>query len=238
MFLNPDLAVAVEKLGVTVAFTMSSEITVALLQQVTPFQTELSLDPRGFVLPIVSSIKDIASGKAVIAKEAYVVLCRQERIVLVWGDTVPGILAHGTDIETRLLGLVWGQALPTSGQMSPVMTPYRQSTTASTPAARSNRPSMYPISAHQSSTQLNAEMNEKITAIDRAIEAEEMGDKIFDPEKDGEEVPERPFLLSHAFVIGLAMILVVVVEMACIAKVSLAVLQLVDRPLIGCTVDY
>ncbi|KAF2815203.1 uncharacterized protein BDZ99DRAFT_485622 [Mytilinidion resinicola] len=215
MFLNQDIAVAVEKLGVTVAFTMSSEITQALLQQVTPFQTELSLDPRGFVLPIVNSIKDIATGKAVITREAYVVLCRQERIVLVWGDTVPGILAHGTDIETRLLGLVWGQAIPaTPGAISP----YRQSTTASTPAVRSTRATMYPISAHQSTGQLNAEMSEKIGAIDRAIEVEEMGEKIFDPERDGQEVPERPFLLSHALLVGLAMILVVVVEMACLAK--------------------
>jgi hypothetical protein len=27
-------------------------------------------------------------------------------MVLVWGDSAEGILAHGTDIETRLLGLV------------------------------------------------------------------------------------------------------------------------------------
>src|SRR6266550_3876221 len=69
MFLNQDLVAAVEKLGVTVAFTMSSEITLALLQQVTPFQTEFSLDPRGFMLPIVNSLKDIATGKSTITKD-------------------------------------------------------------------------------------------------------------------------------------------------------------------------
>jgi hypothetical protein len=80
---------AVERLGVAVAFTMSSEITHALMQQVTPFQTEISLHPQGFVLPIVNSVHDIATGK--ISRDAYVCLCRQERMVLVWGDTVPGI---------------------------------------------------------------------------------------------------------------------------------------------------
>jgi hypothetical protein len=91
LFLNPDLVRAVERLGVAVAFTMSSEITNALLQQLTPFQTEISLDPRGFVLPIANSVLDIATGKCPVSRDAYVCLCRQERMVLIWGDTVPGI---------------------------------------------------------------------------------------------------------------------------------------------------
>ena len=65
-----------------------------------------------------------------------------------------------------------------------------------------------------------AEMNEKIDAIDRAIEVEEQGDKAFDPEEEA-ELPKRPFLLIHAMLVGLAMVLVVVVEMACLAKVSI-----------------
>lgn len=106
MFLNVELVRAVERLGVSVAFTMSSDIVQTLLASVTPFQTELSLDPRGFVLPIVNSVKELASGKSTVTKEAYICLCRQEKYVLVWSDSVPGVLAHGTDVETRLLGLV------------------------------------------------------------------------------------------------------------------------------------
>lgn len=106
MFLNPDLVKAVEKLAVPVAFTMSSDIVQTLLSTVTPFQTEISLDPRGFVLPIVNSVKDIAFSRSSITKEAYVCLCRNERYVLVWSDSVQGVLAHGADVETRLLGLV------------------------------------------------------------------------------------------------------------------------------------
>jgi hypothetical protein len=52
---------------------------------------------------------------------------------------------------------------------------------------------------------LPSEMSEKIGAIDRAIEVEEMGDKAFDPEKEA-ELPERKFLLVHAVTIGIAMV--------------------------------
>lgn len=215
LFLNQDLVGAVERLGVAVAFTMSSEITHALLQQVTPFQAELSLDPRGFVLPIVNSVRDIATEKSPISRDSYVCLCRQEQMVLVWGDTVPGILAHGTDVETKLLGLVWGSHIPSHHSVSP----YHQA-----PQFHSHQPSShgrtrssgFPISAPLTGP-LPSEMSEKIGAIDRAIEVEEMGDKAYDPEKEA-ELPERKFLLVHAVTIGIAMILVIVVEMACLAK--------------------
>jgi hypothetical protein len=200
LFLNHDLVSAVEKLGVAVAFTMSSEITHALLQQLTPFQQELSLDPRGFVLPIVNSVKDIATGTASISRTSYVCLCRLERIVLVWGDTVPGILAHGTDIETRLLGLVWGAHIPAHH----LTAPYQQTPPLQPSSHGNTRASTFPISAAQTGP-LPSEMSEKIGAIDRAIEAEEMGDKAFDPVKEA-ELPERKFLLVHAVTIGIAMV--------------------------------
>lgn len=62
-------------------------------------------------------------------------------------------------------------------------------------------------------------MYEKADIVRAAVEKEELGTKLYDPERDGTGVPKRPFLLSHAVMIGLAMALVVVVEMACVAKV-------------------
>ena len=59
---------------------------------------------------------------------------------------------------------------------------------------------------------------EKLAIILAAMTKEEWGDRLYDPEK-GDADMERPFLLGHAVMIGLAMVLVVVVEMACIAKV-------------------
>ncbi|KAF1992476.1 hypothetical protein K402DRAFT_416135 [Aulographum hederae CBS 113979] len=206
MFMSNDTAQAVETLGVVVAFTMSSDITNSLLGQIGPLQTEISLDPRGFVLPIINSVKDIAAGRANITKEAYICLCRQERFILVWADSAQNILAHGTEVETRLLSLVWGSNISTPMGMGS----YHNSQTNL--AVMNQRQGGYP------NVPLNAEMSEKMQAVHSAIEIEKQGDKIFDPEKDGEAPPPRPFLLTHACVVGLAMVLVVVVEMACIAK--------------------
>ena len=60
--------------------------------------------------------------------------------------------------------------------------------------------------------------NEKFEVIQSAIAKEEEGDRGYDPERDGKEAPVRPFMLTHAVTIALAMVLVVVVEMACIAS--------------------
>ncbi len=89
-----------------VAFTMSSGITEALFQQIGPLQNEIPLDPYGAVLLVANSLSDIATGKAMIPSEAYMCACRREKIVLVWGDSAQGIISHGSDVETRLVGLV------------------------------------------------------------------------------------------------------------------------------------
>ncbi|KAF2752330.1 hypothetical protein M011DRAFT_415679 [Sporormia fimetaria CBS 119925] len=214
LLLNPDIVAAVEILQAAVAFTMSSEIAHALLQQIAPLQTQIPLDAQGAVLPIVNSVADIAMGRVSVPRTTYVCLCRQERMVLCWSDTVPGILAHGADIETRILGLVWGAHVPSHFPtgLTQSARPVPQELSPESPT----RISAFPISAPLTGG-LPSEMNEKIEAIDRALEVEELGDKIFDPEKEA-VLPERKFLLVHAVTIGIAMILVIVVEMACIAK--------------------
>ena len=58
------------------------------------------------MLPIVDSIEQIASGEATVSREQFICLCKQEQLVLVWGDTVENIVKQGTDIETWLVGLV------------------------------------------------------------------------------------------------------------------------------------
>lgn len=93
------------------AFTMSSEITSALLDQIGPFQTELSVAPRGIKINIVQSLQHLASGKSVVTRKSYVCILREERMVLVWNDSVEGILTHGADVEGILVGIVSGQDL-------------------------------------------------------------------------------------------------------------------------------
>lgn len=62
------------------------------------------------------------------------------------------------------------------------------------------------------------ELAEKFGVIQTAIAREEEGDRAFDLERDGAEAPKRPFYLTHAVMIALAVVLVVVVEMACVAS--------------------
>ncbi len=86
-------------------------------------------------------------------------------------------------------------------------------------ASNVNRHSSFPVTASGTNTPGDVVINEKIGVIQKAIEQEEQGDKAFDPDKESQEAPKRPFLLTHALMVSFAMILVVVVEMACISKV-------------------
>lgn len=85
---------------------MSSEITKALLDQISPFQTELHVQPRGLKLQIVHSLAALASGETAVTKKSYMCILREEKVVLLWNESVEGILAHGTDVEGFLVGIV------------------------------------------------------------------------------------------------------------------------------------
>jgi hypothetical protein len=76
-----------------------------------------------------------------------------------------------------------------------------------------------PADGSDNMTPVDPELSEKLAIVLAAMTKEEHGHKLYDPEK-GDTDLERPFLLTHAFMVGIAMILVVIVEMACVAKVS------------------
>jgi hypothetical protein len=87
--LNEDVVKAVLRLNVPVAFTMSSETTATLLQQIGPDQTLIG-DPRSGnpVLPIIDSIESLALGRRNVPRDNFICLCRKEQFVLVWGQSV------------------------------------------------------------------------------------------------------------------------------------------------------
>lgn len=92
--------------------------------------------------------------------------------------------------------------------MTPIMT--RGMTPATTPSLHGT-----PTTAN-----FDPEISEKMGIIQAAIAREENMDSHFDPDVEGAEVSERPFLLLHACVIGFAATLVVFVEMLCVSKVN------------------
>ncbi|PQE16287.1 glycosyltransferase family 2 protein [Rutstroemia sp. NJR-2017a WRK4] len=198
---------AMQQLNSKVAFTMSSDITAALMDQITPFQTELQVHPRGIRLQIVQNLAELADGQTGVSKRSYMCILREERLVLIWNDSVEGILTHGADVEGILVGLIWGSHIGTMAATSPYasMTPPQQTpgqTPGRTPSAISEDP----------------EFNEKMGIVQAAIEREENKENIFNPDLESATPPERPFLLIHAGVIGFALTLVVFVEMLCASR--------------------
>jgi len=213
MFLHPDLVCAVDFLRATVAIAMASDITHSLLEQITPLQTEITLDPRGLILPIVNSVRNIASGESAVGKDSYMCLCREEQFLLLWSDTAQSIISHGQEIEARLLSVIWGSAMPIPSSRTSRNPDYWNQSRYSAQTTPHNQSVIF------SQGPIDAQTNEKIGVVESAIKWEEDGDKIYDPEKDGPGgPPPRPFLLTHSVIIALSVVLVVVVELACVAK--------------------
>lgn len=87
-------------LNCKVAFTMSSDITAALMDQIGPFQTEIQVHPRGIRLPIVQNLSELAIGGGGVSKKSYLCVLREERLVLIWNESVESIMTHGVDVES------------------------------------------------------------------------------------------------------------------------------------------
>ncbi|KAH8676512.1 glycosyl transferase family group 2-domain-containing protein [Tricladium varicosporioides] len=185
-----------------VGLTMSSDITESLFAQVSPFQEDLHLGPRAKI-PVIQSLDALCQGEFEIDPRAYACLLREERVVLLWNETVEGILAHGADVEDKLMAHVWG---------SHISTPY-------TPYSYGSYARQSSQGIESSGTSISGKvLDEKHLAIQAAIELEERGDDHFDPNTESAAPPPRPFLLLHASVIGVSVALVVFVEMLCISK--------------------
>ncbi|KAE9990916.1 hypothetical protein EG327_000748 [Venturia inaequalis] len=141
--LSIDVLKAVERLGAVVAFTMRSEIVWSMeMEKITPDMTELILDKSGSILPIAPS-----------------------RFILIWASSVPNILAHGNDVETTLLGLLWGS----QSTVPETANPHRSS--------RSSGLMTHQRGSTQSVLHSDPATNEKLSIIHAAIEKETAGHK-------------------------------------------------------------
>lgn len=79
--------------------------------------------------------------------------------------------------------------------------------------------------SHQSSIQrvpLTIDsIGEKSQTFETPLRIEEDTDEVYDQESDAAGPSKRPIVLTHSFIVGLAIILVVVVEVFCVATVRL-----------------
>ncbi|KAK7885195.1 hypothetical protein LTR67_010686 [Exophiala xenobiotica] len=200
------------------AMTMRSGAVLAMLEQCPGGRSEMMLGTSGVTLHVVDSVSDMLDFPADTRPDTNLFLCSKERFLFVLAGHGQALLRRGWYVEDLLIGHLYGnQGL--AGYSPPPSTVSR-----STGHSRSNRS----WDSRRTNTQIvpylpqsalqDAVVQEKINVIHNALEKEEQGDKVFDPEKEGQEAPRRKMLLNHAIMVGFAMILVVVVEMACIAK--------------------
>lgn len=188
---------------------MSSDIVLALLDQdIDPFVNEIELDSSGTILPVVETVRDLGTERSSATKSHCAALCKEERYIFVWNDSVKDIEATATDLENILL-------------RSPLLSMPLNVRGAAGPSREALRRSALNVAhptPHASHAVSDPSLYEKLNVIEAALVKEDNSAKLYDPENQKDSYFERPFLLNHALVVGLAVVLVIVVEMACIAK--------------------
>ncbi|PHH74648.1 hypothetical protein CDD82_4832 [Ophiocordyceps australis] len=180
-----DLLGAVVRLNLAVAVTMRPEMLDGILRSLVAGQTELKFKD-GSQMQIIESL--VLAHPASVKKFQYACLCRQERLILVWHDELHQIVPTATQLEEKLLTLVWGQdKLP----FSILHMPSRDVSTYSSG-----------ISSPNGTTTPVLEKSGPLAQITE-FEQHADGDAAF-------ERPEsvlRPVILSSAFFVGLALAL-------------------------------
>ncbi|KAJ6438548.1 glycosyltransferase family 2 [Purpureocillium lavendulum] len=176
---------AVIRLNLSVAITLRPQLLDGVLRSLMPGQTELKFKD-GSQVQIIDSLTFAHS--ATVKKFQYACICRQERLVLVWHDDLQNIVPVATQMEEKLLSLVWGEGrLPFNILQMPSRAPSIMSSGMSSPNGYST-PAL-----------------EKAVPMPDVTESEEELDG--DPGMDRPESVARPVARASAFFVGMAMCL-------------------------------
>lgn len=216
--LNKECLHAASQLNVSSALCMRSGAVLELLGQISLEDTYLKLGTSGVELHIVSTVADIPRCASGLPSDTGLFLCKKESMLFIFVDHHQALLKRGWLVEDLLIEHIYGNQVldgyPTTFRTDLGGHPENFNSRIQDQRRTNTQVLPYlPEAALEDPT-----MKEKINVIQAALDKEEHGDQIFDPEKEGLEAPKRKLLLRHAVMVSLAMILVVVVEMACIAK--------------------
>ncbi|EPS39591.1 hypothetical protein H072_6642 [Dactylellina haptotyla CBS 200.50] len=107
MTVSPSLLNAVANLDVYVAFTMKSYITEPIFKALRPDQKELVLKRGGDRYQVVDSLEEIAQASPKdISRFQYICFVREERVVLLWHDSIKEIVDHAAKVEETFLSQI------------------------------------------------------------------------------------------------------------------------------------
>lgn len=104
--LNSKTIETFESIGAMVGFTMSSKVTAMLFAKLSPYQTDIFIQPQGFKVPIVESFEQaIRLAKSNLLAGSYCIL-RKDKVILIWSDSVKALLPQSANLEKLLVGKV------------------------------------------------------------------------------------------------------------------------------------
>jgi hypothetical protein len=104
--LDPMMMEIICCLDARVALTMASNTTATLFRQISPYQTEIVVQPHGIKIPIVESLDEVLYLASAKKLKGYSCLVRREGIFLVWSNSIENILPHGAESEKLLMETV------------------------------------------------------------------------------------------------------------------------------------
>ncbi len=103
--MKQEMMAAIRNIGLSVTFTMSSDITSRVFSQISPYQTELVIQPRGTRIPIVDSLRAIPA-RGLEIRQTMACLVKEENVVMILANTVESVLRQGADVEQMLMETV------------------------------------------------------------------------------------------------------------------------------------
>ncbi|KAI1339989.1 glycosyl transferase family group 2-domain-containing protein [Xylariaceae sp. FL0016] len=174
---------------------VSSDITSYVFSELQDAVNEVTLRPHNITVPVVANMAALARQDSGITRRDFCCLLRQERMIIVWAQSGEDIMAHIADVESKLMGSIWGVALPET----PSRLPTEFKSHSGTPQAGRPRNTM----SRPGSVYTGVDEKDLAVVDDIDLGAED---------EESLEAPSRPFLLTHSVMVGLAMGLLVVIE--------------------------
>ncbi|KAH7031442.1 glycosyl transferase family group 2-domain-containing protein [Microdochium trichocladiopsis] len=226
----PELAGACEKLKLTAAFTMRCEVAQHVLEKLKPGQTEMAMGGHDTILPVVESLHELATTDTSVVKRDYACLVRQEGVVLLWAQSMDGLMQHASQMEDTLMGSLWGVAMPTRRMMRGMdsMSPRRSVAPSLAPSdyAPSRDLNSFAVPTVPSTyhyTSDKAFMGTNTPQVDvKTLDTDEMS--VLDAEDQEALGPiKRPFILTHSLMIGLASCLIIAAQSVEVGQILLEV---------------